>query len=373
MLIYRSFYNQLSETFVRDHVQGLKRFRSLVLANRVDPRGPVDGAPLIIASNSGRLSGALWRWGLACKVDQVLHNERPALIHAHFLFDGASIMPYARRHGIPLVVTAHGYDATLYDDIMAQTAEGRLLLARQSALAENAALIFCVSGFIRDELLARGYPADKLVIQPLGVDTSKIMAAPAEGRRGILTVGRLVEKKGTRFLIEAYALLSPAIRKEHPLTIIGEGPLRAELEARAQALAIAVNFEGPQPREQIIGELARTAVFCLPSIRAASGDAEGMPIAIMEALAVATPTLIFDDQPAAPLFTAQGAGAVARAGDATHLADQLIHLLDPSHSAAMGKRGRALAERTFDITRNTAQLEERYAVLLDGNNIGSAL
>ena len=113
LLIYRNVYNQLSETFVRDHVHGLRRFRPLVLTNRVDERGPAVTAEVAVIPAEGRVTRRLWERALAWQVDRLLWTRRPALIHAHFLFDGARILPYARRHRIPLVITAHGYDATL--------------------------------------------------------------------------------------------------------------------------------------------------------------------------------------------------------------------------------------------------------------------
>lgn len=364
LLIYRSYYGQLSETFVRDHVYGLQRYKPLVLANRIDLRAPAGTAQVVTVPNRGRLSRRLWDWGLARPVGQLLKQHKPSLIHAHFLFDGVSILPYARRHGIPLVVTAHGFDATTYPDVLAQSEEGRQLLSRKSDLAEYVTLILCVSDFIRDEMIVRGYPAHKLLTHPLGVYTSSLQPDPAVKRCGILTVGRLVEKKGTRFLIEAYAMLPSGLRDKHALTVIGDGPLRADLEALAGQLGITVNFCGGQPRDRIFTELKQTAAFCLPSIRAQSGDAEGMPIAIMEALAFAAPTLIFDDQPAAPMFEAEQAGLLARAGDVADLARQLEFALTSPEAAAIAGRGRSLCEQRFNIVRNNAGLEDIYDGLL---------
>lgn len=364
VLIYRSIYGQLSETFVRDHVHGLSRFRPLVLTNRIDPCSPAETAETVVVPADGRLSHRLWQWGRSRTTHRLLRDRAPALIHAHFLTDGVAILPYAKAHGIPLIVTAHGYDATTWPEVQAQSPEGRLLLARRGALAAYATRILCVSDFIRDELITRGYPADRLVTHPLGVDTAAIRPRGPGPRRGILTVGRLVEKKGTRFLIEAYAALPPAMRAEHPLTIIGDGPLRGRLEALATSLGVAPVFAGGCPRDRVMAKLAESALFCFPSIRAQSGDAEGMGIAIMEALALGVPTLIFDEQPAAPLFHDHGAGALARAGDAADLARAMADMLaDPVAAAQMAARGRALCETVFDIVRNHAGLENIYSAV----------
>lgn len=362
VLIYRSIYGQLSETFVRDHVHGLRRYQPLVLANRVDPKGPPETTEIIVIPNHGRVRGIIWRRGWSRRLHSLIQTRRPALIHAHFLMDGAAIVPFARRYGIPLVVTAHGYDATTYPHVQAQSSEGRLLLARQQIMATYATRILCVSDYIREELISRGYPADRLITQPLGVDIAALGAIPDAARSGILAVGRLVEKKGTSFLIEAYAKLPHAIRAAHPLTIIGDGPLRGALQAQANSLRIAVKFVGGQAHERVIAEQARAAVFCFPSVRAASGDAEGMGIAVMEALALRTPVVLFDEQPAAPILNQHGAGIVARARDAADLARALEKVLaDKVLAQSLGMRGRVLCQSTFDINRTNRIIEDIYA------------
>lgn len=362
VVIYRSFYGQLSETFVRDHVQGLRKFRAMVIANRTDPRGPAETVEMEVIPDNGLLRGQLWRNGWSRRMHTLIRQWRPALIHAHFLTDGASVLPYARAHSIPLIVTAHGYDATTWPEVQQMTLEGRLLLARQTELATYASRILCVSDFIRDQLLARGYPAEKLITQHLGVDTDIICPRSDGIKRGIITVGRLVEKKGTRFLIEAYATLPHAMRAEHPLTVIGDGALRGELETLAASLGVIVNFAGGCPRERVMSELTNTALFCFPSIRAESGDAEGMGIAVMEALALATPVVLFDGQPAAEVLANSHSAAIARGGDAKDLGRVLQECLaDPLGTAKMGRRGRTFCEANFNIKTNNAAIEEIYS------------
>jgi glycosyltransferase involved in cell wall biosynthesis len=361
IVIYRSFYGQLSETFVRDHVYGMTRFSPMVLTNRVDACASADAVPVKVIPNRGWLPHQIWRRGWSRRAHALLRTQRPALIHAHFLADGASILPYARAHGIPLIVTAHGYDATVWPAFQASSSEGRMLLSRQDALAAYASRILCVSEFIRDELITRGYPPDRLVVQPLGVDVASIRPRPAKAGRGILAVGRLVEKKGTRYLIEAYARLPSTTRAQHPLTVIGDGPLRPDLEARAVNLGIKVDFRGSCSRDVVFDELMRTGIFCFPSVRAKSGDAEGMGIAIMEALALAVPVVMFDEQPAAPILT-RGQGAVfARTADSEDLERALKIVLDDADlQLRLGQQGRVICEQAFDIHINNELIEDVY-------------
>jgi glycosyltransferase involved in cell wall biosynthesis len=265
--------------------------------------------------------------------------------------------------GLPLIVTAHGYDATLNDSELMKFPEGRMLLQRSKHLAAFAKRFVCVSDFLRSELLARGYPDDKLLTLPLGVNLEELTARPADQLgQGIIAVGRLVEKKGMRYLIEAYAALPAPLRAAHPLTIIGDGPLREALVDLARDLALSIEFTGSQPRHDVLRRVRRARVFCLPSVRAATGDAEGMGIVIMEALAQGVPAVIFAGQPMAPLLAREKAGLVAIDADAQDLAAQIGGILqDDAMARHFSRRGRAFCERHFSLRRNVDLLEELYS------------
>lgn len=363
--VFRSNYLPLSETFVSDHLRTLRRFRPIVLCEQemaANHRVPV--IPSVVWG--GRLGQALFRrYGIAPGLHRDLKRSGAGLIHAHFLIDAAIALPFIERTDLPLVVTAHGYDATLTDEAMAETVEGRLLLQRRSRLIKRASYILCVSDFIRDELASRGYPPEKLVTLPLGVDLDKLTPRSSTiSGKGILTVGRLVEKKGMHKLIEAYALLPASLRKQHPLTIIGQGPLREKLEQQARDADIDVRFLGGLPRDEVLAHMQAAAIFCLPSIRAGNGDAEGMPIVIMEALAQAIPVAIFDDQPAASLFKAQDAGIAVTAGDANALSVSLQESLsNPERLEIISQNARHLCEEHFSLSTNGERLEALYASL----------
>lgn len=362
VLVYRSHFGQLSETFVIDHINGLKHVKPSILTNRVHKHGACEGVQLTVVGNESLLQKWLWNRGIAPSLDLLLRTCRPSIIHAHFLFDGVGILPFARKRGIPLIVTAHGYDATLYEEALQASSQGRMLLRHQHSLANYATKILCVSDFIHEQLLLRGYPPQKLQTLPLGVDVNALRPSRGEEpRKGIVTVGRLVEKKGTSYLIRAYAGLDEATRSNHKLTVIGDGPLRDELENLAKDLRLSVTFTGAQSREVVLESIRKARVFCLPSVRAKSGDAEGMPIAIMEALSLGVPTVIFDDQPAAKLFAATGGGATAKAGDIESLTTEIRNLLVTDDRAEkMALAGRILAETHFDFQRSITKLENIY-------------
>ena len=165
---------------------------------------------------------------------------RPALILAHFGPDGTHILPVAEALGVPLVVTFHGYDATTSDaTLMAESPALRSYVRNRLQLQRKAVLLLCVSDFVRQRLLAKGFPPEKMKVHHIGVDTEFFKADSTIARsKMVLFVGRLIENKGCEFLLRAMGALQVA----HPdvqLVVIGDGPLRASLENQAAELHFA--------------------------------------------------------------------------------------------------------------------------------------
>ena len=360
--IFRSRYLPLSETFISDHLRHLRRYQPHVLCEWDEPTPHrIDLDPTVV------YGGRVGRWAFS----QYGHlptsplKKRPLeidLLHAHFLTDAARVLPLARRLEVPLIVTAHGYDATTTNAGLAKFPDGQLLLDREAALQEYVSRFVCVSDFIHDELKGRGYPPEKLITIPLGVDLPLLpQRAAGETGSGIITVGRLVEKKGTRFLIEAFAQLTDDIRREHPLTIIGDGPLRAELEHLALGLGVKAAFLGGLPREAVLDRVRASRIFAFPSIRAESGDAEGMPIAIMEAMAIGVPIVTSTAPPLGPFLNQNGCGLTAEAGDPASLMRAIQQLLESKEVAAtIVRAARHCVEAQFSLPVNVSKLETLY-------------
>src|SRR6202007_164135 len=126
-----------------------------------------------------------------------LRALNPRLVHAHFGRGGALALPIARALGASLVVQYHGGDATK-DKHYRRSLLPTIYQQRLAELQRKAALIICVSDFIRDRLLARGFPAEKLLVHRYGVEMDGLDAAPPAGASQpyLLFAGRFVEKKG---------------------------------------------------------------------------------------------------------------------------------------------------------------------------------
>lgn len=362
--IYRRGFLPLSETFIADHIKSLNRYHPFVMADDIVGGHYQDDQELHLlhapnASKWSRIGSRLT--GRNRYLDGQLKARSAGLIHAHFLQDGAGILPFAFRRGIPLVVTAHGYDATVTPREHARRTEGLLYLMLKPFLMRYADGIICVSHWIKQCLLEAGYPEHKLRVIRLGIDPASLphIASPSL-RRGALFVGRLVEKKGVNFLLDAWAKLPPRLRDE-PLTIIGDGPMMSMLKEQAHRLGIAPDFLGAQPREAVFAAMARHRIFAMPSVRAANGDSEGLPIVLMEAQAMGMAVVAFDDGPMREAIKPGRTGLLAQTRDT---GDYALHLERLLHSAdlcdAFGREGRQLVDDQFHIRSNMAVLEDYY-------------
>jgi glycosyltransferase involved in cell wall biosynthesis len=195
----------------------------------------------------------------------------------------------------------------------------------------------------------------------------------------VVGVGRLVEKKGFTDLLAAVAAAvahegdarshatSAAELDAEPVRVrfalVGDGPLEAELRAQAQALGIAdrVEFLGPRSQDEIAALLARAAVFALPCVVDAKGDADTFPLAIVEALRQAVPVLtttvgemglVLDDGVTARVVPPHSPELLGVA-----LRDLIA---DPSGAETIGAAGRAFAERDYDTARAVQPLVDAF-------------
>jgi glycosyltransferase involved in cell wall biosynthesis len=281
VFVYRDRILSYSETFILNQARALHRFAPVFVGRQRVPGLALDGQEVVVAGRSGLLGGAD---GLAQFVGRPrarfltrLAGLAPALIHAHFGRDGVSALPLKDRLRVPLIVTFHGYDATQ----RVGWREGPLAWnygRRRPRLAERADRVIAVSDHIHARLLDLGFPPERVTTHRIGVDLRCFAPEPASSERRpvVLAVGRFVEKKGFGYLIEAMAAVQ-ARRPDSELVLIGDGPLRRDLERQAARLLRRACFTGPCPPEQVTEWMRRAAVLAVPSVTSASGDTEGLP------------------------------------------------------------------------------------------------
>jgi glycosyltransferase involved in cell wall biosynthesis len=231
-------------------------------------------------------------------------------------------------------------------------------------LADQPSVRFiAVSNAIRERAISYGIPEEKISVCYVGVDPAKFdpIGPPViERERRVLFVGRLVEKKGCEYLIRAFARVRRVI-SDASLSIIGDGYLRDNLQWLARQLDVPAQFHGALPDAEMIQLLKRTRVFCLPSVHAANGDAEGLPSVLLEAQASGVPVITSAMGGATEGIEHGVTGFKFEAGDVETLAALLIHLLtDDATATAMSVAGPLFISEKFDLFRCTERLESVY-------------
>jgi colanic acid/amylovoran biosynthesis glycosyltransferase len=227
------------------------------------------------------------------------------------------------------------------------------------AVLRRSAAVTTMNDDMRDRLIELGAVRDRTSVLPMGADVDAIRAGAAgveavPGR--VLFVGRLVEKKGVPVLLEALRALDPATYTVH---IVGDGPLRAALQSAAADLP--VTFLGALHRTELAREYAASSVVVFPSVPAASGDQDGLPVALLEALAAGRPVIASDLPGLRDAIVDGSSGLLFRAGDSAALQSALQRVLGDAGTAAQLGSGAAARADEFSV-RN---IGDRYLALLD--------
>jgi glycosyltransferase involved in cell wall biosynthesis len=360
-LVFRSPLFNSSEIFIQRQAAGLRRYQPVVVG--LEDKGgaiPELSGRVLVASAA---EGLALKLGIAGPLVRRLAELRPKLLHAHFGTDGLLALPLARALGVPLVTTLRGYD--VHRSYGALLGSGRLSWMRYALgrrrLMENGALFLAVSDALRTHAAALGFPESRLVTHYNGVNLDVFHPAPgAPAERIVLHIGRLVEKKGTRLLIDAFARVAGQF-PDATLVIAGDGPLRGDLERRAAPLGQSVRFLGHLPPDRT-AELMRGAwLLAAPSLTARDGDAEGLPNVVVEAAASGVPVVASAHAGIPEAVEHEVSGLIVPEGEVAPLAEALQILLASAElQRAYALGGRKLAESRFDARRQAERLEQLY-------------
>jgi glycosyltransferase involved in cell wall biosynthesis len=370
IIIYRDHLLRYSEIWVRSQGEALRDFRAYYAGSkhRSDVEMPRERTFLVSDGGyRGRVAEGLFKvFGRAPRLRRWAGDLSPALVHAHFGVDGALVAPVARALGVPLVVTFHGYEATTRDDFASRSFYlHRKYLRERAALARDGALFVGVSRFVRDALVAQGFPAARTVTQYVGVDADRFVPDPAIARSElVLFVGRFDVLKGGEFAVRAMAEVERAMPGAE-LVMIGDGPARAELEALAARILPRCRFLGFQPQDVVKSWLNRAKVLCVPSITIETGRCEAFGLVCLEAQAMGVPVVGYASG-GIPEAVAHGAtGFLARERDWRALAGFMVRLLeDPGLWEKMSRAGQARVRTSFDLKLLTRGLEDLYRTAL---------
>jgi colanic acid/amylovoran biosynthesis glycosyltransferase len=298
-------------------------------------------------------------------------------IHAHWATHPTlAAWVAARLSGRPYSFTAHAHDiqverAMLDEKIRSarfvvtiSEANRRLLAGWYGATAEaKTIVIHCGADpavFAPPDRGARG-----------GTDADPAATPPPARPGSLVCVASLQPQKGQRHLVEACGLLRDRGRAVR-CTIVGEGEERAALEQLIHTLALedVVTLLGAQPRDRVVAIVESADVVVQPSIVLRSGKTEGIPVALMEALA-AERAVVASEVSGIPELVVDGVtGVLVPPGNPAALADAIERLLDdPALRARLGSAGRRKVLEEFDLHRNTVLLAERFRQSVDADRV----
>jgi len=282
-----------------------------------------------------------------------------AIIHCHFGPNG-NTGAYLKELGIPgkLLTTFYGYDLTSHI-----LQEGTGVYKRLFAAGD---LFLPICDYFRKKLIDYGCETGKIRVHPVGIELEKYRFSMRTLQPGstvtILHVGRLCEKKGFAYGLQAVAKLSRD-HKNIRYLVVGDGPLREELQALAVDLQVLdyVEFVGPVDQDELVACYERAHLFLLPSLTARDGDQEGTPTVLLEAQAVGLP-VISTLHSGIPEVVADGqSGFLVPEKDSDALHERLEYLIShPGEWPEMGKKGRAFIEKNFDIKILNQRLIKYY-------------
>jgi colanic acid/amylovoran biosynthesis glycosyltransferase len=350
-----------SETFIYRRVTDPQVRHTIVAARWINrEKYPLDGtttlqwygetAPLIRWLDE-RLEN---RSGRSFVVNHFIRSCQPDVVHAHYGAGGWAALSVCEREHIPLIVTLYGSDFhTVYRT-------DPLWRKRTNLLFQRASFITSISDFMLAQLLQAGCPENKLVKIRCGIDLTELTFTPkllaSDEPLRLLSVARLHPVKRIDTLLRACRILLEK-KKSFELRIIGDGPLRNDLQglARDLGLGVQVKFLLDTPRHETLEHLHWAHVLILCS------EMESQGIVLQEAQATGA-AVIGTNTGAIPESLADGeTGFLVPVGEPSTLAASIERFIDtPSLIVEMGKRGRRFVEERFDVTVERSLLRELY-------------
>lgn len=372
VVLFSSLLLPPSQTFIRAQGEELQQFTPYYVGSRLVKGLALPPERTLVLNQGGFLGqaeeGLFKLSGFAPKLYRQVQQLNPALIHAQFGLSGALALPLARTLNVPLLVHFRGADATVKEEYARYSSLNHwIYFRRREALKREARLFITVSKFIKEKLLAQGFPSDKTIVHYSGISTKIFQPDPAVLREPVvLFVGRLTEKKGCEYLIEAMAKVQ-SVLPEVELVAIGDGPLRTELEALATKLLHRYRFLGLQPPEVVRSWMNRARLLAAPSVTASQGDSEGLPNVVLEAQAMALP-VVSTVHAGIPEAVIHGeTGFLTSERDSEGLAEYSLQLLkDPDLWQRFSLQGQEHVRTNFDRPKQTRVLESIYESVLQG-------
>jgi len=284
-------------------------------------------------------------------------------IHAHHGSHGQEILPVCEKYNIPLIVSIRGRDGSDRPEIFKKNAK------RYSALNKHGAHYYPVCQYLAEGLRRLGIPAKNIHVLYGGIELDLFpysnRTLPRVGEIRVLSVGRLVDKKGFVTLIKAFK----RIYSQYPnakLHIIGAGEDEKRIKSTIAEynLKDVVILRGAMDSKQVSDELKKAHIFCLASQTAKNGDIEGIPNALKEAMASGLPVVSTRHAGIPELIEHQRTGYLAPEKNDIELAKGIQFFIEnPDIWTNYTERARKVIEEKFDVNKQIIEQQRLYSLV----------
>lgn len=334
-----------SETFIRRHIQELLPGKTAVITGIMEPENNRDWevkGPCLVLEKICGADGNLTSSIIIAAVRDFLLDQTPKAVLCEFLDVSTNFIGVVRDLGIPFYVHGHGYDVS-------RNLRSRLWQKRYRNL-NSANAIFVVSNFAKRALAEFGVDPLLIHVKPCGVDISPAHRRVSDGVVRCLTIGRMVAKKNPVLTLDLFRRASEVLDFLH-LDYVGGGPLfeSAHQFLTAFGLESRVTLHGSLPHDQAMTLAGQADVFIQHSVvDPVSGDMEGLPVAILEAMAHGLPILATRHAGIPEAVEHGRNGFITDEGDTRTGAEYLLKLAgDPDLRSRLGEAGRHLCRQSF--------------------------
>ncbi|MZR62435.1 glycosyltransferase [Alcanivorax sp. DP30] len=302
-----------------------------------------------------------WKWvlvlpflvAMAIRTRKEIKKQAPIAIHCHWIIPQGLVLWLLSLFLKlpPVLITSHGADL-----FSLKGSAGTWIKRKTLQIADAISVVSTPMKLAASEL---GAHENATYIAPMGFEfpEPKKGTLPKRTPSEVLFVGRLVEKKGLKYLIEAI----PQILEKVPdftLRVIGDGPERSALEALADNLSVAekINFMGALPQTELPSYYQTASLFCAPFIEAENGDVEGLGLVTLEAMSFKCPVLIGDVPAIADVIPAEHRQTcIASPKNRNEIATKIIRKLarNTSEEEITNLKAHAMDNFSWDASRNT--------------------
>lgn len=292
------------------------------------------------------------------------HRPQYDVIQCHFGNNGLKGMELRDIGAIQgkLCTTFHGLDISGH----LQKFGNRLY----DTLFEKGDFFLAISEYWRDRLIKLGCKEKKIAVHRMGIDCQKFSFRPRQAHNDsivrLVTIARLVEKKGVEYGIQAVAKLREAFPNLE-YNIVGDGELRNPLEQLIQELGIkdTVKLLGWKQEKEITKILNEADILLAPSVTSKTGDQEGIPVVLIEAMAIGLPVVSTQHSGIPELVENSISGYLVAERDVDALADKINYFIQhPQSWIEMGQQGRSKVESFYNINQLNDQLVTIYQKIL---------